>query len=173
MHRINASSYIRIPFRIDAPDALSGLILSMKYDDGFVAYLNGVQVASANAPASLTWDSRATGNHPDSEALEFEPFDISANVAALVAGENILAIQGMNSSPGSSDFLISAKLEGVMISTDVFSPTAVAFTEPAQLPTAATVKARALNGEEWSPLTKATFLLGTSASPQNTSSQFT
>ncbi|MEZ5323975.1 MAG: lamin tail domain-containing protein [Verrucomicrobiales bacterium] len=167
MQGVNASAYIRIPFQVDTPGALSGLQLSMKYDDGFVAYLNGVQVASANVPGTVAWDSRAIGNHPDSDAVVFEPFDISAHVDKLVTGENILAIQGMNSSPGSSDYMISAKLEGVTISTDVFSPTASAYTGPVGLPIAATVKARALSGEEWSPLTVATFLQGTPASAQN------
>lgn len=167
MQGVNASSYIRIPFNVESPGTYSGLVLSMKYDDGFVAYLNGEQVASANAPGSVTWDSRATGNHPDDEAVVFQPFDISLHFDKLVAGENVLAIHGLNSTPGSSDHVISAKLEGIIISTDVFSPTASTFTSPVSLPIAATVKARALNGEEWSPLTAATFLLGEPASPQN------
>ncbi|MGK0188528.1 MAG: hypothetical protein ACI9R3_004339 [Verrucomicrobiales bacterium] len=167
MQGVNASSYTRFPFNVETPSALSGLVLSMKYDDGFIAYLNGVQVASANAPGAVSWDSRATGNNPDSAAVVFEPFDISANVGNLVAGENLLAIHGMNSSPGSSDYVISAKLEGIMISTDIFSPTANAFAEPIVLPIAATVKVRALNGEEWSPITEATFLLGQPASAMN------
>ena len=34
----------------------------MKYDDGFVAYINGVQVAEANAPETLQWDSAASAH---------------------------------------------------------------------------------------------------------------
>ena len=42
------SCYIRIPFEVDADD-LAGwnfMTLQMRYDDGFVAYLNGTQIAS-------------------------------------------------------------------------------------------------------------------------------
>ena len=39
------------------PSAFDALLLNMRYDDGFVAYLNGVEVARRNAPASLAYNS--------------------------------------------------------------------------------------------------------------------
>ena len=41
MSGINTSAYIRIPFDVADPTGLIGLTLDMKYDDGFIAYLNG------------------------------------------------------------------------------------------------------------------------------------
>ena len=35
----------------------------MRYDDGFVAYLNGTEVLRRNAPATLGWNSSATSAH--------------------------------------------------------------------------------------------------------------
>ena len=51
MHTSNASAYIRVPFTVADPTAYTLLKLRMKYDDGFVAYLNGVEVARRYAPS--------------------------------------------------------------------------------------------------------------------------
>jgi hypothetical protein len=93
---------------------LTGLIeltLNIRYDDGFVAYLNGVEVARRNFNGTPAWNSRASASHSDSQAAYFEPVDISNFVSLLEQGENILAIHGMNSSTTSSDLLISVELE--------------------------------------------------------------
>ncbi len=52
MKDINASAYLRVPF--DAASAFDSIALSMKYDDGFVAYLNGTEIARRNAPVAQT-----------------------------------------------------------------------------------------------------------------------
>ena len=54
---VNASAYVRIPFTVADAVQLQSLTLKAKYDDGFVAYVNGVKVAERNAPASPTWNS--------------------------------------------------------------------------------------------------------------------
>ncbi|MCB1094383.1 MAG: lamin tail domain-containing protein [Verrucomicrobiae bacterium] len=111
MRSVNASIYIRHAFVIPATRAHSSLTLSMQYDDGFVAYLNGVEIASRNAPEEVAWNSIATASHPDAEAEVFEEIDVSDFVGLLRPGEeNVLAIQGMNRSAGGSDFLIVPQL---------------------------------------------------------------
>ena len=59
----NQSIFIRIPFAVDPADLAEWdtLALKMRYDDGFVAYINGVKVAEANAPASPAWDAGGRG----------------------------------------------------------------------------------------------------------------
>ena len=52
MRGFNASAYLRLPFFLEDATALDALSLQMRYDDGFVAYLNGVRVASRNAPVA-------------------------------------------------------------------------------------------------------------------------
>ncbi len=109
----NPSVYLRVPFELT--NSLSSLTLKMRYEDGFVAYLNGVRVASSNAPdeATLTHDSTATAIHPNGEALVAETFSLS--IASLVSGTNVLAIHGLNlSSAGadSSEFLALPELSG-------------------------------------------------------------
>ncbi|NIP92951.1 MAG: hypothetical protein GWO24_05605, partial [Akkermansiaceae bacterium] len=70
----NSSCYIRIPFTTTEADLdnIDVLQLNLRYDDGFVAYLNGVRIAAANAGATVNWDSAATTSHPDSEAVDLQ-----------------------------------------------------------------------------------------------------
>ncbi len=103
--------YIRVPFTVENAADFGGLTLRMKYDDGFVAYINGSKVAEANAPSSPAWNSTASSDHRDEEALVYESFSLSANV--LEDGDNVLAIHGLNRSTGSSDFLIVPELDAV------------------------------------------------------------
>ncbi|MGB0774266.1 MAG: lamin tail domain-containing protein [Akkermansiaceae bacterium] len=119
------TAYVRIPFSVADASALSSLVMKLKYDDGFVAYLNGVKVAEANKPADLDWESSATGSHVDGVALEFVAFDLSAHLNSLVTGTNVLAIHMLNINSGSSDFLMSAELAG-MVAID-FSTAAIGF----------------------------------------------
>ena len=112
MYAANTTCYIRIPFKV-ATDELTGLSelrLNIRYDDGFVAYLNGIEVARRNFTGTPAWDSRASASRSDAQAVLFEPINISGFIGALKPGDNILAIQGMNSSRTSSDLLISAEL---------------------------------------------------------------
>lgn len=119
MYATNATCYVRIPFTLEANDlsGLNGLMLKVRYDDGFVAYINGTEVARRNFDDTPAWDSRASASHSDSLAVEFEEIDISESIDDLKEGDNLFAIHGLNSSATSSDMLISAELEGVIITT--------------------------------------------------------
>ena len=101
------SIYQRYRFQVADPAAISNLILRMRYDDGFLAYLNGVEVTRANVNGTVRYNSTAT-SHPDSAAVDFVDFPISNT--SLVAGENLLAIQVINQSVGSSDLLCEPEL---------------------------------------------------------------
>ena len=110
MHGVNASAYIRIPFTVSDPSVIDQLTLRMRYDDGFVAYLNGREIARENAPDTPAWDSTATARHPDILAAQFEEFDASALRWFLTVGTNVLAIHGLNIDATNADFLIQAEL---------------------------------------------------------------
>ncbi|MEM7235270.1 MAG: hypothetical protein AAF517_24045, partial [Planctomycetota bacterium] len=148
LHDQNTSVYIRIPFDVEST-AMSTLTLSMRYDDGFVAYINGQRVASRNAPETLAWNSAASQNASDSGAVVFQSIDISSSVSALRVGQNVLALHGLNVSAGSSDFLCSAELRGATSSehSTILSESSL-------------VKARALHNSEWSALHEAQFIVG-------------
>jgi hypothetical protein len=106
----SASAYVRLPFVLASPAALTNLTLRMKYDDGFVAYLNGSEIARRNSPASPQWNSAATASRPLSNAVVFEDIDLTSRLNLLQAGANVLAIQGLNDSSGGTDFLVLANL---------------------------------------------------------------
>jgi hypothetical protein len=112
MRNVNQSVYVRIPFLVTNVLAIDELTLRLKYEDGFVAYLNGRELGSDNAPLrnELTWNSGAIANRSDSIAVNFQDFDISAYKDVLVTGLNVLAIHGLNNGLSSSDLLILPEL---------------------------------------------------------------
>lgn len=110
MDRKNTSAYLRLEFSVVDPAVFDSLTLKMKYDDGFIAYLNGVEIAEDFAPANPGWNSTATGQRPDAEAMRFVSFPVDEHVSDLRSGLNVLAIHGINASLNSSDFLIVPEL---------------------------------------------------------------
>ena len=108
----NTSFYLRIPFNVSNPEDFDQLTLRMKFDDGFVAYLNGQKIASANSPDTLSYNAEAISDNPDGSATSFQNFDLNSFTSLLQEGKNVLAIQGLNTSLTSSDMLISPELLG-------------------------------------------------------------
>jgi len=165
MYNGNTTCYIRIPFTVNAngPAGFDFMTLKMRYDDGFIAYLNGTEVARRNFSGTPAWNSRALAQNSDSSAVVFEDFNLSSHLNVLRRGENILAIQGLNQRPSSSDFLISAELtvaESVPINDLGISPSAIRYTKPFTLDKSTHVKSRLLHGSTWSALNEATFAVG-------------
>jgi len=161
MYNGNTSCYIRIPFTVrEKPDSFDFLTLNMRYDDGFIAYINGTEVQRVLFTGTPAWNSRADGNH---EAQSIEFFDISSHLSDLHQGHNILAIHGLNVSASSSDFIISAGLTTGQSSSPIesgVSPAAIEYTEPITLTKSAHIKSRVLGGGAWSALNETTFALG-------------
>jgi hypothetical protein len=122
MQGVSSSAYIRIPFNVADVSALEFLKLKLKHDAGFVAYLNGVEVARANANGAPVYNSEATAERADADAIEFSEINLSTRVGILANGPNVLAIHGINSDPSDSDFLISASLEGSALVVDTSTP---------------------------------------------------
>jgi hypothetical protein len=103
----NASAFVRIPFPVNNPASFTSLTLQMRYDDGFVAYLNGLEVARRNAPVSLAWNSAATAEHL---GVTYEDISLTSQLGLLRNGNNLLAIHGLNRAANNADFLIMAEL---------------------------------------------------------------
>lgn len=124
----NSSIYARIPFQVDGdPARFDELSLLARYDDGFIAYLNGVEVHRQNVPIVSSWNSSAEGSHGAINGeLTPEPFSLDAFVGELVNGTNVLAIHGMNVAAGDDDFFMSMQLT----TTDVLASGQEYFSEP-------------------------------------------
>lgn len=100
--------FLRKTFTVRFPLELDSLILRVDYDDGFVAYLNGVEVARANLTGNPpAYDSTA---RTDREAGDATEYDLTDKQSLLVAGENVLAIQVHNINRGSSDLSLIPEL---------------------------------------------------------------
>ncbi len=171
MYGRNSSCYIRVPFTVASdPGTFNVLTLKMRYDDGFVAYLNGVEIKRVLFTGVPAWNSAASGNHDDSSAIALEEFNVSTHVGLLRQGQNLLAIQGMNSSTTSSDLLFSVELVAGRISsgTDSGLPaSAHLYTGPIAIAESTQIKARVLvagnSYSPWSGLAKAIFDVGPAA----------
>ena len=93
MYNIQTTCYIRIPFNIESdPINFESMTLKIRYDDGFIAYLNGTEVARRNFSGTPAWNSSASSNHDDSASVVFEYIDVTDYLGLLQNGFNILAI---------------------------------------------------------------------------------
>ena len=102
------SIYIRKFINIDDLGAINFIQLGMRYDDGFIAYLNGVEIARSLSmgPAGIpaNFDTPAA-DHESTPTPEWFNFSLDA-LDVLQEGENILAIEGHNTNLTSSDFTL-------------------------------------------------------------------
>ena len=112
------SVYQRIEFDVTDPSAFNSLMLEMQYEDGFVAYLNGKQVASRSAPTLPNFQSHATGERDDADALDGESINLTQHLGELVAGTNVLAIHVLNIDDESPDLLSNPRLVATQLVDD-------------------------------------------------------
>jgi hypothetical protein len=103
--------FARRTFSVPDPATIQSMDLTIDYDDGFVAYLNGAEVARRNAPGPagtpVPFDATASQTH---EAGTVETISLSAFLNALVAGNNVLAIQALNQDIASTDLSLIPEL---------------------------------------------------------------
>jgi tetratricopeptide (TPR) repeat protein len=97
--------YLRKSFQLEEADLDARLRLEVTADDGFVAYLNGIEVARARAGAKgAILGSAATASENVREPVEPQVTEVPGE--ALRPGTNVLAIQGLNVAKESSDFTL-------------------------------------------------------------------
>ena len=146
-----SSAYMRIPFQVANRDEIDNLVLKMQYDDGFVAHLNGTEIARRSSPDSIAFDSAATINRFDVAAISPELIDLSEFMGLLQDGDNMLTIQALNVDKDDTDMFLSPRL--------------MAFDngKPIDLENSSTVKARVFRDGIWSGMTEADFSVGVPA----------
>ena len=98
-----ARVYLRHTFEIEQADYIAEIGLMINYDDGFVAYLNGKEVVRKSVGKGHGKEAKDIKSH-DATRYSYHPLkDFEKH---LKDGENVLCIEGHNSGPDSSDFLI-------------------------------------------------------------------
>ena len=110
--------YIRRSFDITSPvDASQHLLLTMDWDDGYVAYLDGVELVRADASGAVGVEpgvgALATVSHESSLGNAGGPIvtsDLGAVGGRLGVGPHVLAILGLNAQTNSTDFILLADL---------------------------------------------------------------
>ncbi len=126
------SLYLTREFEVIDKTKIQSLYLDIDYDDGFVAYLNGKEIArnnvEGNPPAynqtSITWREATMyeGGNPERYAI---------NASILNNGRNKLAIQVHNQSANSSDLSVIPTLSaGIIKSKRLYRPVPAWFSIP-------------------------------------------
>jgi len=110
---ITNSLYIRHEFNITDISIIDSLLLDIDYDDAYVAYLNGIAVSRS---FNVDTDFPPFNYTPsiDQEASMYmggQPSRVSVPKSLLQIGKNVLAIQGINVNPTSSDFSMAPFLQ--------------------------------------------------------------
>lgn len=135
----SASVYIRRAFTIVDTSVILQALLSIDYDDGFIAYLNNVEIARSNLGAATgdrpPYNQFANGQH---EALIYQGGDPEGFIisrqrlrSAMVVGTNVLAVTVHNAAANSPDLSSTTWLHfGIGNATTYFGPNPSWFVPP-------------------------------------------
>jgi outer membrane protein assembly factor BamB len=99
--------YIRKSFSIPEPDGIGELGLVVKYDDGFIAYLNGKEILRVGV---FNGSGARASDIEEHERKSREYFKIDNHRRLLRRGTNILAIEGHNRKVDSRSFTLNPYL---------------------------------------------------------------
>ena len=113
MQNVNASAMVRVPLTVPAGASYASLALQVSYDDGFVAWLNGVEVVRRNAPDVLAFNAAATNVASVTETMDLSAFPSLLRLGAT----NILALHGLNVNASDGDFRLDARLSAERYTT--------------------------------------------------------
>lgn len=111
-----SSVYFRKEFNLDTLEELTALIIDIDFDDGFVLYVNGVELEAVNMDDGRSWDSLA------SAAAATDPLQIVIDDVAnspFRIGTNTLAVQLHNRTIGSNDCYLDLRLSDGRFLPDV------------------------------------------------------
>lgn len=101
------SVYFRRAFEVQNPLRFQALRFEIDFDDGYVAYLNGVEIARSGLSGRPPSHQVTAASH---EAGSVETLDVSDRLNLLVQGTNVLAVQVHNAGLGSSDLTFRPRL---------------------------------------------------------------
>jgi hypothetical protein len=110
------SVYARRPFFVEDPSQLTALMFTIDFDDGYIAYINGVEVDSRYGPNPVAYNQPATTDNHEAccGSCAPTPVDLSSHIGDLVPGYNVLALQVHNTSLSSSDFIFAPELSAAV-----------------------------------------------------------
>ena len=131
------SVYLRKQFTIQDLDKIEQVLLHVDYDDGFVAYINGIEVARAfmGSATNIVYNQVSSGLHeallyqginPENFLLKKEEIQ-----SLMTEGENVLALEVHNERIESTDLSAAAFLSvGITDNTFTYGQLPAWFVEP-------------------------------------------
>lgn len=150
--------YFRKEFNVTGAGDYTELTFDIVRDDGVIVYLNGREVDRSNMTAgnkTYSDDAVASGS-PEGGLVALDTLVLSPG--DLVEGVNFIAVELHQAPSSTSDLGMDLRVRGAKPNG---GSNTVTMTQTG------TLKARALNGGEWSALTEAEFIVGAPAAVGN------
>ena len=142
------TTYFRHTFDAADVDQFTSLSLELQRDDGAIVYLNGTEIMRSNMPGgAVNYQTYAAGTVGGGDETTF--FNQAVPISNLVEGSNTLAVEIHQGSGSSSDISFDLRLRATKPST--INP--LFMTETGML------RARSLDGADWSALNEAFFVV--------------
>ena len=104
----NKQFRIRHLFNLTGQEDMTKFGLFVSYDDGFIAYINGLEVARSPNMVGNGAEAKIIAPHEAEGRFQFWSLDGAAK--HFRAGRNVIAIRGWNDDPKSSDFTLHPQL---------------------------------------------------------------
>ena len=120
------SVYIRIAFDVHDISDITDLYFDVDYDAGFVAYINGTEVARENVQDPISWNMELNDYYEAIMYTGVNPYRYKLKEfvsSVLVPGKNVLAVEVHSWRAGANDFsanvFLHAKISG---SDSIYGP---------------------------------------------------
>jgi hypothetical protein len=127
MQNSYSTVYLRSTFTALNVKELQNISFSVNFDDGFIIWINGEEAIRVNAPVDHPYNSFSTDLH---ESGVFDLYTLPARDLELNEGENLIAIQGFNTSLESSDFHINIQVSATYTPPVSIDTMKVVFSKP-------------------------------------------
>ena len=120
------SVYIRIAFDVQDISDITDLYFDVDYDAGFVAYINGTEVARENVQDPISWNMELTDYYEAIMYTGVNPYRYRIGEfisSTLVTGENVLAVEVHSWRADANDFSANVFLHAKIAGTDsIYGP---------------------------------------------------
>ncbi len=107
----HSATYFRHTFEVQNPAFYDDLLLRLRRDDGAVVYLNGSEIYRVHMPdGPPTYGTLATRDVDGLEEEQYFSISVTKHLSLLNAGENVVAVEIHQASPGSDDLSFDLEL---------------------------------------------------------------
>jgi hypothetical protein len=102
--------FMRRTFKVADPASLRSLVLRVEHEQGYIAWLNGVEVARNQNPGIYYPTPQEQAAGMEDPLLTVDVHDLSKHISLLTAGDNVLAIEGPYTGQSLSTLSLAASI---------------------------------------------------------------